>query len=339
MEYLNFAKKEHSYRIVSGTITRLLRLHPTKAQVWIYAANTTFDENGDMTEARSHMQRGLRFCKSSKELWLAYARLELTYVWKLWKRVSILGTDKEQACSVRIEELDDNVLKLPAITPKDLEPEETKGSSTTKLQLDSVMNGAIPMAIFDSAHQQFQDLELAAKFFDLSFEFDDLRATKSFSTHVLSTMRSQDKQHPDVMLCYVREPVAGIPTHSPEFPNQLRASIHRLKRLLKDTVSTKFLHLLLLWCLSYITEDVDPDLHAVLGVIAKEAITQYKLAHETHRSGSGEEYAEMLRRVREAGFLKLIRPNLTWAAEIWPKDKAIAALDANRAENLLRTQS
>lgn len=93
LQYLTFARKQKSNKKVSQIITGMLRLHPTDPELWIYAADYALDERGDIIEARTLMQRGLRFCSRSKHLWSAYLKLEMIYIAKITARHQILGLD------------------------------------------------------------------------------------------------------------------------------------------------------------------------------------------------------------------------------------------------------
>ena len=89
-------------------LTDALRFHPPSADLWIYAAKYSLDDHADMSQARSYMQRGLRFCKSAKTLWIQYAKLELIYIAKLVARQQILGLDEasQQPKPIEDKELD-----------------------------------------------------------------------------------------------------------------------------------------------------------------------------------------------------------------------------------------
>lgn len=59
--------------------------------LWIYAAAWEFEANQNAAAARSLMQRGLRMCPKSGQLWLEYLKMELTYAQRLKTRREILG--------------------------------------------------------------------------------------------------------------------------------------------------------------------------------------------------------------------------------------------------------
>lgn len=74
-------------------LTKALQLHPAASGLWSYAAAWEFEHNSNAAAARTLMQRGLRMCKGSHQLWLEYFRMELMYAHKLRTRRRILGLD------------------------------------------------------------------------------------------------------------------------------------------------------------------------------------------------------------------------------------------------------
>jgi U3 small nucleolar RNA-associated protein 6 len=72
-------------------LTKALQLHPARPALWIYAAAWEFEANQNAFAARSLMQRGLRMCPKSEQLWLEYLRMELTYAQRLKARREVLG--------------------------------------------------------------------------------------------------------------------------------------------------------------------------------------------------------------------------------------------------------
>lgn len=72
-------------------VTKALQLHPREASLWIYASAWEFEHNRNAGTARALMQRGLRMCPGSVQLWAEYFRLELLYAHTLRMRRKILG--------------------------------------------------------------------------------------------------------------------------------------------------------------------------------------------------------------------------------------------------------
>lgn len=126
IQYIEYVRKQKAHKKLSMIFTDALRLHPTSAELWVYAAKSVLDDHADMLQARSYMQRGLRFCKSAKTLWIQYAKLELIYVAKLVARQRILGLDEasQQPKPIEDKELDNDadMIALPSITGEDLDP-------------------------------------------------------------------------------------------------------------------------------------------------------------------------------------------------------------------------
>ena len=117
------------------------------------------EDGGDITEARSYMQRGLRFCKKDERIWIEYAKLEMIYISKIVGRRQILGLDNQrdqQVAKNRSEELNGDVVALPAITAEDIDPHKRVSAdedqeALEKLSASPALSGAIPTAIFDAA--------------------------------------------------------------------------------------------------------------------------------------------------------------------------------------------
>lgn len=89
--YIAFAKQRKDKATVSRQYTKMLQVHDKKADLWISAAKWEFEENNNSDNARSLLQRGLRFNNTSKTLWLEYYRLELLIAEKMRQRKQILG--------------------------------------------------------------------------------------------------------------------------------------------------------------------------------------------------------------------------------------------------------
>ncbi|CAH2070259.1 unnamed protein product [Thlaspi arvense] len=92
-KYLEFCKHKCNRRM-KEVLAQVIRLHSKEARVWIYAAVWEFDRNLNVASARALMQRGLRVCSSSLDLWVEYLRMELTYLNKLKARRVALGEEK-----------------------------------------------------------------------------------------------------------------------------------------------------------------------------------------------------------------------------------------------------
>ncbi|RMZ90265.1 hypothetical protein DV736_g2532, partial [Chaetothyriales sp. CBS 134916] len=204
MQSIEYARRQRAHKKVSQLLADVLRLHPSKPDLWIYAAQFAVEENADMTEARGYMQRGLRFCATKKDLWLQYARLELSYLAKIQARRRILGVAQDHPT---------------ASADDDARPDDGPASC-----------GAIPIAIFDTAMAQFHgEGELAHAFVELLADFSDVPASRQVLRHIRNHLLAQHPGHWVTSACSVQDAVFGIPVSSPQFPPALRESLKRLK--------------------------------------------------------------------------------------------------------------
>ncbi|KAG0483958.1 hypothetical protein HPP92_012042 [Vanilla planifolia] len=89
-QYLEFCR-ENKHGRMKEALGQALKLHPKVPGLWIYAAAWEFDQNLNVVAARALMQKGLRVCPDSEDLWIEYLRLELTYLNKLKARKMVLG--------------------------------------------------------------------------------------------------------------------------------------------------------------------------------------------------------------------------------------------------------
>lgn len=275
MQSIEYARKQKALKKVTQMLTNLLRLHPAKAELWIYAAQFALEENGDMTEARGYMQRGLRFCKNNKELWLQNFRLELNWIAKVHARRRILGIEKEtrKEEEIKIAGETDDVVALPKLTAEDVSPddEETNEVDVEALaNLDStpIMTGAIPIAIIDAAIQQFsKDSNLILKFYEetVPFEFDGFSALDSIRLHIDRIFQEKHPESWHACACHISMPLNSIKTSDPAFPSGIRETLSRLDQSLakcgqRDNLAE--------WCRGYLVglllRDLDPALRRVL---------------------------------------------------------------------------
>ena len=265
-EAIDFAKKQKANKKLQEMFTQVLRLHPTKADLWIHAAQYAVEENGNMTEARSHMQRGLRLCGGSRAMWLEYGRLEMSYIAKIHARRKILGMDVDKVTQAQQEENED-VSQLPRLTGTDIDPpaEGNEVDSTTLETLESTpaQSGAIPIAIFDAAMAQFKDPNFGLDFFNVLLDYDQVPACRTVASHVEASLMQRHPRHWCSHACHVQLPLASVFPSSPEFPAALRGVLGRLKEARKTDMPE-----LTTWAREWLeklvqTEDLDPAVKMV----------------------------------------------------------------------------
>jgi U3 small nucleolar RNA-associated protein 6 len=246
MQYIEFARAEKAYKKLNEIFTAVVRLHPTKAALWIYAARYFMDTQADITNARSYMQRGLRFCKNSEDLWVEYAKLETIYIAKIAGRRKILGLDIDRSKQAITDEgFDADMITLPDVTAEDVNPSLAKEDGVDEEALQNlasapVLTGAIPIAIFDSAMKQFNgDSALAVQFFAMFAEFDQLPCIKRILQHVLDHLQQKFPQSVHTIICGFQMQLFGIHHTSPDFPPALRDALELLNSSIQQYSDTK----------------------------------------------------------------------------------------------------
>ncbi|TGO44394.1 hypothetical protein BOTNAR_0833g00020 [Botryotinia narcissicola] len=232
-------------------LTAAIRLHPTKPELWLYAAKWALELDADMNEARSYMQRGTRFCTRSKDLWIEYAKLEMIYLAKIAIRRRILGLDVDRTIEapkeieetpeesrfttsqdmIAIPDFKDNTMQPSMMARVGVDSEAAKDPMTTP-----ALNGAIPLAIFDVAKKQaFYSSVAAEGFFDMFAAFTQVKCLPKILQHVLDSMLESYPKDPATCNCYIRQPLIGIDHTSPEFAVAIGSALNRLKESLENT--------------------------------------------------------------------------------------------------------
>ena len=280
MQYAEYARTQKSNRKFLLVLTDLLRLHPTKPDLWVYAAQYAVDVQADMIGARTYLQRGLRFCKGSKDMWLEYAKLELIYIGKIEGRRRILGVDDgptRQAAPTE-DDPDADVIALPTVTDGELIPSPAqKGTGeitvSRNLKTSPALAGAVPRAILDAAMKEFPgDEALARRFFDLFEDFVGLTCARSLLEHALEHVRAIAPTSVTYGSCYFRQPVLGVDVNSAVFPSALRTSFERLKAFMDQTSDTaRLCKVAIWWLLSTLTaEELDPAVEGALVLMLRK---------------------------------------------------------------------
>jgi U3 small nucleolar RNA-associated protein 6 len=275
MQSVEYAKKQKAYKKLSQILTNALRLHPMKAELWTWAAQFAMEENGDMTEARSYMQRGLRFCKNSKALWLEYCKLELIYIAKIAARRRILGIAGDETRDEPEkpeDDLDADMMRLPALTEEDINPstaghEDIDQAALKTLDSTPAMTGAIPMAVFDAAMSQFKnDSSLGLDFYDLVAEFDQLPCLRRILEHIDGSMQTHVQLTWQAHVCHTRFALDGVAGSSLEFPAAVGEFVVRMKECCNNTKeAASIASALRPWLATLVEcEDMDPALLRIL---------------------------------------------------------------------------
>jgi len=335
MQYIEFARRQKANKKLSQILTSLLRLHPTKSVLWIYAAKYALEEKSNMTEARSYMQRALRFCKRSRDVWLEYAKLEMMYISRIAARGRILGRHEAQNLEA---DTGSEVLKLPTITVPETDPDAAFGESVDKgvlAELNQIpaLSGAIPMAIFDAAMKQFKDESiLGHQFFDMVVSFHDVPCVAKVSQHVVDGLIAAHPHSPQALACYIQQSTLCVGSESADFPAAIRTSLDRLQSSMEILSTTQGMitsagarstlaHRGIEWVLRLLeTDDLDSDIALVLFATLKKTWARYLTDLADDPGVSADEFASLLKRIQAQGMPKLVESATTVGSRIWPKD-------------------
>ncbi|KAI1909692.1 U3 snoRNP protein [Ophidiomyces ophidiicola] len=278
MQYIAYTRKQRAHKKLSQIFTSALRLHPKEVELWILAARCALEDHAEMTLARGYMQRGLRFCKNSRALWLQYAKLEMIYIARIAARQKILGLDKEAEgnksnSSNAAMEMDTPQLTCEDINPT-LEKDEVDKTALEALNSTPALSGAIPIAIFDTAMKQFNDDDhLGLDFYKIFAEFQDTPCLKRVLTHVVEHLMEAHATSPHSQICYIRLPVEGIKLTTPQYPQQLAISLSRLREYSSTIFSRDLAEELITWLTPLLSiDDLDPALRQVIEAILGRAV-------------------------------------------------------------------
>ncbi|KAF3931726.1 hypothetical protein ABW19_dt0207252 [Dactylella cylindrospora] len=242
--YVEFCRSEKSYGLLRKVMDSLLRLHPTKEELWVYAAKIAMEDNGNMTEARGYLQKGLRFCRRSRVLWLEYAKYECIFIGKVADRSQMIPVGEEGDPNGLDEVLDDmeedssvtlegDEIQLPTISEAELNGVEEQEDIKMRQQVtgqpnDRVLEGAIPIIVFDEAVSVIpNDPSLAVSFFKLFEDFTSLQCQKRLLAHVDVHLMTTCPTNASALLCHVKEVLVGIEVTDPTFPAALKVAFKR----------------------------------------------------------------------------------------------------------------
>lgn len=236
MQYIEFCKKERANKKLVKIFTNVLRLKPREWGLWVLAAKYYAETVGDMSTARSYMQRGLRFCKDERKLWLEYMRLEMVFLAKLAARRKVLGLDEATNESVMKTDNADSI-DSTGVTGDDMQPaspqqiDDVDDHTLKKLSAAPAFTGAIPMAIFDAAMKQFNDdTECAQDIFDLCAGFDSVSSAAKVLQHILDHLQSHSPNSTAAVICHSKMCLFGCASDSAEFPLHLGRALAIVKQ-------------------------------------------------------------------------------------------------------------
>ncbi|KAI2624459.1 U3 small nucleolar RNA-associated protein 6-domain-containing protein [Xylaria nigripes] len=278
-EYLSYAKDMRASKRYRKVMTRALRMHPAKPELWVLAGQRSAS-SGDMQAARGFFMRGARFCTRDATVWLAYAKCELEWLEKMEARKGKKG-GTEKAIQEQAEHDDDEIrfadddsdadgdengrLVLP--NPDSDAANVFDASTTSKLKNNPALDGAIPLAIFDIAKKQaFFTAAVAEHFFSLFATSTKISMQAKIIQHVLDSMAELYPNDAVTSLCYIRQPLIGLDANTPAYPKALREALGRIKSSIATTTNvTLLVPKLKLWLETLLSsQDLDSGIRTVL---------------------------------------------------------------------------
>lgn len=304
MQYIEFARKDKAYKRLNEIFTSVVRLHPTKPELWIYAANYFIETQADITDARSYMQRGLRFCKNSELLWLEYAKLETIYVAKIAGRRKILGLDVDRTKKEHKDE-DENEIALPDVTAEDVNPSLSKEDAVDEVALQHlaaapVLSGAIPIAVFDSAMQQFKDPALAERFFTMFAEFKQLSCITRILQHVTDYLEQNAPQSAESVACKFRLRLLNVLPTSTEFPSAFGEALASLSSV-GESYKAHLAEVVIRQVLSFLLVSNADEIDASIRKVLLSRLRFYSRVLEEAANGNGDAIVRMAKLLRKEG--------------------------------------
>ena len=298
IQYLEFTKHAKANKKLLKILDEVLRLHPTKPELWIYASQHHMNVEADFAAARNCMQTGMRFCSNSSSLWLEYARLEVAYLAKIAGRRIVMGLDERPESKVSNENdvITEDVIFLPTTTLEEANADAHSADSQNvmkkeKVKLGSLWKGAIPQAIYTDAMKRFGDNpELGELFFDLFWEYRWIDAMRDLSMFVLEHLFKAFPRAPETTVCKYKFQYESMPTQSPDFPILVSSSLREIKASAEDNpakkarLTSKFT-LVLLKALDH--KDLDNDIRTViLSSIRSFSLTIQNMPSENKKYGN-----------------------------------------------------
>ncbi|CAK9176057.1 unnamed protein product [Ilex paraguariensis] len=203
-QYLEFCRERRNRRM-KQVLAQVIRFHPKVPGVWIYAAAWEFDHNLNAAAARALMQRGLRACPNSDDLWIEYLRMELTYLNKLKARKVALGDDEGTLVRDRQDEdekewRDENKELFMALNGKkenDRVSDVPNDEAKKKLDLFREQGSSIFRTVYNGALESLpSSFSLRTRFLEI-LEATDLADSEGMRKEILADMKRDFSREPE----------------------------------------------------------------------------------------------------------------------------------------------
>ena len=283
-------------------------------------------------EARSFLQRGLRFCDQDEHLWLEYGKMEMTFIAKIQGRRHLLGLDEPRLSMEKkvdiSEDISDDLVALPFVAAEEVEPprqlKRLAEDSVSNYKEGPILTGSLVIAVFNAAIKQLdQTQDFALRFFDMVAEFDQLPCQHDILNQIMSKLWSLRAVQPTLLLRYVRLPVIGVDASSPQFPPALGNALSRIKEVQAETSEQgriSFHYELIRWILLILdVSNLNDDLRQVLIITLSKAWSNYKIMVEGSPIDQGVRTAALLDSLGTGDLQHLSQSGRIWAERLWPE--------------------
>ncbi|ODV90264.1 hypothetical protein CANCADRAFT_104477 [Tortispora caseinolytica NRRL Y-17796] len=272
IEAIEYARSQKMFKIINNLINRMLKLHPKKPELWIFAASYEIDDNSDIIAARRLLQNGLKFNNDSIDLWCAYGHLELSYIVKILLRRKILGIDNEDNTQTKDE--DESTLLLPET---ELDLPDIEVNVLGSVDQNPALQGSVVKLVFDSGMKVFNfsqksALKFTKAYADTICEFADSTIDVwPIYDYVITTAFTEYSSSADLGYLYCISPLQLVAFNTSEFVKRLRISAQRAFDLKKSLdIAREYSHYLT----SLLTDDTNKELKESITAIAESIISK-----------------------------------------------------------------
>lgn len=256
LQYLNYAKSQHAFRVVYKTYSRMLKLHMRNVNVWISAAKYEFEKNLNAKGARMLFHNGIAINYDSLKMWCSYAHFELLYISKILARIEIVSSisqDQNKTGNDNVSELDLDKINIPEIEDTLLAKRtivKKKFESINKIIDDPVLNCNVINEIFDSSVSSIiADFTLESRKKKLLFEISEsfLRLFDSFKSlnimhlynHVLNRLKQSYSSSTKTVFLEATLPIRVLKISDASFSTNLTRAVEFFVRSRKNIVLQK----------------------------------------------------------------------------------------------------
>lgn len=255
-QYLKYAKKHGSVKVVYRVYTRLLQLQPRNVNVWLSAANYEYDYNKNVKSARNLLVRCLRFNGDELYPWLEFIKFELNYLSKLLIRRKLFNliTEKQQMDDLKENEHSANtdslaqgadvvqVSESSEVGENLSELTDLNASTLGTAENNPVLRGDLIITMYDAClealtknlHDNINEgrydvkftkvWEIANKVIDIVDQFEALDRSH-ICGHIISDLMEKYPEKDQVILLDLTIPIRYMKVDNVEFVSSLKNSV------------------------------------------------------------------------------------------------------------------